>query len=329
MTYQFYDETYNAPFRQSHRMGQENDTVERMDRSMEAATERVVASVDDDSETGREALSEISEEGAITRTSIDQALAHLSKVVATPETRVEIAQRALRDAREAAAPIEGADTVRSRLNEFESRLTTLNERVDALGSQLSSLVDRAQAPDDLYAIGRAIREIRSQALDIQRGADGLVGEIEAFERKLRNPDRWAEELGEDIDAIETSISELREVAIDLSDARDDGGEGTDLASRWVDAALQNRMQKLFIEDVRVELGALRQMTLDQEIDSFGDRISRRLEELESVRTDVSRRLGEVSEPSWRQNHDETIESFTQTLEDFDPPVDWTKLQERL
>ena len=84
MTYQFYDETYNAPFRQSHRMGQENDTVERMDRSIEAATERVVASVDDDPETVREALSEISEEGAITQTSIDQALAHLSKVVATP-----------------------------------------------------------------------------------------------------------------------------------------------------------------------------------------------------------------------------------------------------
>jgi chromosome segregation ATPase len=242
---------------------------------------------------------------------------------------VEIAGKALANAREAAEPVEDADMVRSRLNEFESELTTLNERVDALGAQLSSLVERAQAPDDLYATGRAIQEIRSEALDVQRGADSLTGEIEAFEHKLHDPDRWAEELGEDIDAIETSVEELLEVAINLSDDRDDGTEGADLALTWVDATLQNRMQKLFIEDVRAELDALRQIALYEETDGSVDRISRRLDDLESLRTDVGRRLDEASEPSWRRNHGGTIESFAGTLEDFEPPVNWTKLRERL
>jgi chromosome segregation ATPase len=310
-------------------MGQDNGARELVGRSIEAATERVLASADRDPETVRETLAEISEGGTVTRAAIDEALADLSKVVATPETRVEVAQTALADAREAAEPVRDTDVVRSRLNGFETELSTLDERVDALGSRLSSLVERAQDPEDTHAIALAIREIRAEATDAQRDADALAVDIEAFERELRDPDRWADELREDIDAIAESVAEPLEVANDVSDADDDGLEGTDPALRWADAALQNRMQKLFIEDVRAEIDAARQAARHAGIDDPCAGLGSRLDELETRRADVGRRLKEVADPAWSRNHRETIESFARTLQSFDPPVNWTELQDEL
>lgn len=310
-------------------MGQENDASEFMGRSVTAIAEQVVAGEDRDHEAVRKALAEISEEGTVTRRGIDESLADLSKVVATPETRVEVAQTALADAREAAEPVRGTDVVRSRLNEFESEISALEERVDALGSRLSSLVERTQSPDDLYAIGRAIREIRSGATDAQRDADAIAVEIESFERKLRNPDRWADELREDIDAIEDVIEETLEVTTTVSDVEDDGDEKTDLALAWADTALQNRMQKLLIEDVQAELDVLQQIASHRKIDDHCDGIEQRLEELETLRTDISHRVDEVAEPSWGRKHSGVIDSFIQTLEEFEPPVNWAELQNEL
>ena len=309
-------------------MGQENDTRELMGHSIESAAERVIASENQNPETTRKALAEISEEGTVTRGGIDGALADLSKVVATPETRVEVVKKALTDARKAAAPVEDTDVVCSRLNDFEMEISGLEERVNTLGSRLSSLVERTQNPDDLYAIGRAIQEIRSDAIDAQRDADALVVEIEAFERKLRNPDRWADELREDIDAIEEAVEKSLEVAANVSDA-DGDGEKTDLSLVWADATLQNRMHKLLIEDVRAELKVLRQIALHFDTNEPGNGIEQHLDELETLRTDISHRLDEAADPSWGQSHSEVIPSFTQTIAEFDPPVNWAELQDEL
>ena len=159
-----------------------DEPAELMGRPVEAVVERVVANRDSDPETVRKILTEISEEETVTREAIDEQLADLSKVVATPETRVEVTRRALTDAREAAAIIANTNTVRSRLETFEAELTALDERVEELGSRLSSLVTRAQAPDDLYEIAREIQELRAEAIDAQRDADSLATEIEEFEQ---------------------------------------------------------------------------------------------------------------------------------------------------
>jgi chromosome segregation ATPase len=306
-------------------MGQESDASELMGYSTAAAADRVVADGNRDPRAVRKALSEISEEGAVTQEAIDDALADLSKVVATPETRVEVARAALADAREAAAALRDTETVRSRLDGFETEISVLEERVDALGSRLTSLVERAQDPEDLYAIGSAIREMRSGAVGAQRDADALAAEIEAFERQLRDPDRWADELHDDIDAIEESIREPLAVATELSGGGGGESEG-DPEMVWADATLRNRMQKLYIEDVRAEVDAVRKVALDRGIDDPYDDFGARLDELESLRAEVGRRLDEVSESAWSREHGGTIASFARTLEGFETPVDWSEVQ---
>jgi chromosome segregation ATPase len=306
-----------------------DEPAELMGRPVEAVVERVVANRDSDPETVRKILTEISEEETVTREAIDEQLADLSKVVATPETRVEVTRRALTDAREAAAIIANTNTVRSRLETFEAELTALDERVEELGSRLSSLVTRAQAPDDLYEIAREIQELRAEAIDAQRDADSLATEIEEFEQKIRNPERWADELHEDIDAIEDSIQNLLEFPDSLVDTTDEHFEKTDSSFRWADAVLRHRMQKLFIGDVRTELDALEQM-LDQKATADPvDEIESRLDELEALRGNAGHRLDEIAASSWSQDHSETIESFVRELEAFDSPVDWAELENEL
>jgi chromosome segregation ATPase len=310
-------------------MDREDDALDLTGRSIEAVAERISASGNHDPETVRETLAEISEEGTVTREAIDEALADLSKVVATPETRVEITRRTLTDASEAAEPVRDTEIVRSRLNNFETEISTLEERVTTLGSRLSALVERAQDPDDLHAIGSEIREIRSEATDVQGDADALTVEIESFEQYLRNPDRWADELGEDVDALEEAIEEPLEVAANVSDIERDGHERTDLALAWANATLQNRLQKLLIEDVKAELDALSEVAIDQGIDDPCNGIGQRLEEVETFRSDVSHRLDEVAKHSWERTHGEVINSFAQTLVEFEHPINWVELQDEL
>ena len=306
-------------------MGQESDASELVGYSTAAAADRVVADGNRDPEAVRKALSEISEEGTVTQEAIDDALADLSKVVATPETRVEVARTALADAREAAAALRDTETVRSRLDGFEAEISALEERVDALGSRLTSLVERAQDPDDRYAIGSAIREIRSGAVDAQRDADALAAEIETFERQLRDPDRWADELRDDSDAIEEAIREPLAVATELSDGGG-GGSESEPALVWADATLRNRMQKLYIEDVRAETDAVGEVALDRGIDDPCDGFGARLDELEALRAEVGRRLDDISESAWNRAHSGTIASFARTLEGFETPVDWSEVR---
>jgi prefoldin subunit 5 len=309
-------------------MGQEDDTTESVGLPVETVAEAVSEDDDRDPEAVRETLAEISEDGTVTRTAIDEALADLSKVVATPETRVEITRRTLAAAREAAPPVAEADAVSSRLDDFETELSAIEARVDALGSRLSALVERAQDPDDPHAIGEAIREVRSEATDAQRAADSLAAEIEDFERMLRNPDRWADELHADIDAIEESIRELQEVATGVSD--NEAGEfEREPALVWADATLQSRTQKLFIEDVRAELEALRRAALDRATGEPSEGLESRLDDVAALRSDVRRRLEEAAESTWKQKHGEVIESFARTLENLDSPVDWAEVQAEL
>lgn len=304
----------------------EDDAPGLVGLPVETATQRVVETEGHDSRRVREQLTEISEDGTITRAAVEDALADLSKVVATPETRIEIARRALSDAREAATPVSDTDHIASRLREFEATLSALEERVDALGTRLSSLVEQSRDPDDLYAVAESIKELRAGALDAQRGADSLAVEIEEFERTLRRPDEWADELHEDIDAAEQSMEELLDAADSLSDAANDSADGGNPARRWADLSVQQRTQRLVVDDIGAERDALEQMAAHAGIDDVGDGIETRLDELDALCAEVGHRLDEVSEPSWRHAHDETIRSFARTVAEFEPPIDWERLQ---
>jgi predicted nucleic acid-binding Zn-ribbon protein len=309
-------------------MSQEDDTRGLIGLPIEVATERVAARKDRDPQTVREVLDEISEDGTVTRAALADALADLSEVIAAPESRIETARGALSDAREAAEPVTDTETVRSRMETFEAELSALDDRVETFESNRSSLVKRARDPEDLYVIAGAIGELRSRTATATEDADLLLAEIETFERKLCNPGEWVDELNTDIDAAEEAIEELLEVTSGLSDPAGDGDE-IDPALRWADTTLQHHMQKLLLADIRTERDALRQLIAREGLADVTDEIDARLEDLETLRAGVGRRLDEVSRPSWREAHGETIESFARVLAEFDPPVNWATLQDEL
>jgi chromosome segregation ATPase len=297
--------------------------------SVDRATKRVAPAVEDDPETVRETLRGISEEGTVTRSAVQDALARVSKVVATPETRIELADDALTEARETAGSVADTDLVDSRLTEFEAELETLQERVDALGSRLSELVERADDAEYLYAVARSIRELRAEATDAQNAADALADEIKTHRRKLDNPDVWASELREDVDTLETSLEELWSAVDRLRAAEAGAADDVEPALAWADTALQFRVRELFVDDIRAELDVLETLADGAETEASTAAIRERLRKVERLRTDVSNGLDTVFDPAWDGHYSETVASFDETLAAFEPPVGWAELQAEL
>lgn len=311
-------------------MGQNDDASEGaglFGLSVERATEQVAPEVADDPETVRKTLLGISDEGRVTPAAVDNALAEVSKVVATPETRIDVANRALADAREAAAPVSDTDVVHSRLAAFEAELSALEERVEALGTQLSGVVERAGDPGELYSVARSIRHLRAEATDAQHAVDALAEDLKAFGHRLDNPGMWAGELHEDIDSIEESFEKLR-AAVDRLRESDGTGDG-DPALAWADASLQYRVRELLVKDVKAEVDVLEKLADREGMDGPDGELRSRLSRLEALQADVEDGLNEVFDPAWDRTHGETVASFDRTLEEFEPPLPWGELQDEL
>jgi chromosome segregation ATPase len=297
--------------------------------TVERAAEQVAPTVDDDQETVRTTIQMISDDGVVTQAAVQDALGRVSKVVATPETRIELADDALTAARDAATPVADTDLVATKLATFEADLSALEERVDALGSQLSDLVDRAGESGDLYTVARSIRELRAEATDAQNAADALSDEIKTFRRKVANPTEWVSELREDVDTLEASLEDLQ-TAVDRLHAIDtDAPEDGDPALAWADTTLQYRVRELFVEDVRAELDVLETLGAETGVDLPLDTIRSRLRELEDLQTDISAGLDDAFDPAWDQQYSDTVASFDETIASFEPPVPWATLQDKL
>jgi len=297
--------------------------------SVGRATEQVAPAAADDAETVRETLLGISDDGTITRAAVEDALGEVSKVVATPETRIEVTAQALAAAREAAAPVRDTDLVRSRLEAYESELSALEERVDTLGTRLSRTVERTDDAGDLYAVARSIRQLRAAATDVQNAADALAADVRAFTSRLEDSGVWAGELQEDVDTLEASLEELQTAVDRLREAESDGAGDSDPALAWADATLQYRVRELLVEDVRAELEVLERLADRRGVDDQADELRTRLSELESLQTDIDNGLSEVFDPGWDRHYGETVASFNRSLEEFGPPVQWGELQDEL
>ena len=275
--------------------------------SVANAVEQVVARDDSrDPETVRTTLETVAEDGELTRDGIDSALGHASKVVSTPETRAELAEMALSEARERAAPVADLGVVRSRLDAFEARLAAVQDRTTTLGEDLQTVLGRAEdlesadsetsaddhgnsadtpatadAPDTeaVYALARDLRELTDRANDVQLAADELQMDLEDFERWVGSPDLRNDELGDDVDAFAGSLNELSAAIGNLETLTDEGADTDDgaeavgedvsareLATTWADAALRVRLHDLLLEDLRAELEDLRTWADREDLD---------------------------------------------------------------
>jgi len=316
-----------------------------IDEAVEAVVE---ADPDRDPETVRRALYYVSDDEVLTADAVEDALAKLSKVVATPETRLDVAEQALEEARETAEPVADLPVVRARLDEYAAELAALEERLDAVQEQLGEAVDRD--PDgSLYAIGRDCAEVTGAANAVQQAVDDLYLEVDReFDRWLSDAGTRAERLDEDVDAVESMLDELKEVAEALDDAEAGeiptlvGGEAIeDSQLAWFDAALRVRVAGLLLADLRYELDDL-QTWADREADERPDE-GTGTEERDEVLEDVEGRLNSldvrasgledwlaaVAEPAWRRRFGDRVTTFEHALDDRRPPVDWGGVQATL
>jgi ABC-type transporter Mla subunit MlaD len=302
--------------------------------SLDAAVDAVVARTGDDPDAVRATLKRVTEEGEVRREAVQDALAHVSKVVSTPETRVENAGMLIDDAREAAAAVDHLDSVAERLDDFEDRHAAVASRVDDLGEQLQSVVALANDPDATYETAREIRRLNAAANSAQHTADKLGVDAEEFEAWVRNPDRRLDALDDDADAVAGFVDRVAETLDALADG--DVDTDADPAAVRFDAALRHRVARLLLDDLRAEVDDLRAWPEPDPDDAHGAvdaeglaALDDRLTNLEERWRSISDRLDEHAETGWRERYGDRLADFEAALDDHAPPVDWGAVESLL
>ncbi|WP_299332534.1 hypothetical protein [Haloplanus sp.] len=302
--------------------------------SLDEAVDAVVDRTGDDPDTVRAALKRVTEEGAVHHEAVDDALAHVSKVVSTPETRVENAGMLIDDAREAAAAVDHLDGVGERLDDFEKRYAAVASRVDDLGDQLQSVVDLASDPNTIYEAAAEIRRLTAAANSAQHTADKLGVDAEEFEAWVRTPDRRLEALGDDADAVAGFIDDVAETLDAL--AAGDVDADTDPAAVGFDAVLRHRVARLLVEDLRADIDDLRAWPDPGPDDAHGAVdaeslavLDDRLASLEDRWRSIDDRFNGELAIEWRDRYGGRLADFEVALDDHVPPVDWRAVESLL
>ncbi|GAB3665547.1 halo transducer protein [Halopiger thermotolerans] len=290
--------------------------------SLEAAVDAVDDESADDGAV-RETLAVVADDGVVRRAAVDDALANASKVVTTAETRAELAATAMDDARDAAAGVSEMDVVATRLEEFASRLETVEDRAAGLGERLQSILDR-KGDGDLYDLAREIRGMTAAATEVQRAADDLQFELESFEAWLEDPDRRVAELTDDVDALEQSLDDLEGVVDGLA-AEADLEDGDDPAVAWAQASIQHCVAELMLADLRAELATLREWA-DREDADRPSGVGPRLDDLAARHDATGERLAERAEPAWRERFGDQVAALEEAFGELEPPVAWDAVE---
>lgn len=280
-------------------------------------------------EAVRRVLEEVTEDGIVSWDGAREAFANVSKVVATPETRLELAARELTIARDAAEPVEDLPIVRTRLERYEARFDQVESRIGDLSEELRRLLDREEKSGALFEVAQGIRQLKVEANNCQRMADELQVDLQNFQRWLDDPTYRYRELEADIDALEDSLDELAATANAVANERDDGNpEGQDEPhAKWFDAVVQTRVLRLVFEDLRWELAELQNWAerVGSDGDS-GDEIASRIEDLEAQLVSNEDRLDDLSRPTWQERMGEDLEAIESDLRGFEPPIEWTAVE---
>lgn len=272
------------------------------------------------------------EEELLTWEAVESKLAHLSKIVSTPETRAELAEIALEDALEAAGEERERQVVQSRLDGHAARLDRIQREVTDLGVELRRLTE---ADEDLYAVAQGIVDLERRSNGLQKLADDLQLELEEFETWVANPRSRFDELTGDLNALSESLDQVSEGldrierAVETGDSEPLEVEDTGLA--WVDATFTHHVLELLLADLRWEFDALRAWS-DENGDEVTDRVetvAERLTEFESRVEDVGDRLSALARESWREQFGDERAAFEADVGDVSPPVDWGRVQATL
>ncbi|WP_255197863.1 hypothetical protein [Halorarius litoreus] len=283
-----------------------------------------------DPEAVRAALDYVTDdEGVVREAAVDPAFGELSKVVSTPETRVELAQMALDDARETAEPVADIDAVAARLDDFEARVDALDARVEALGEQLGSLIDDHGEAADLYETAEGIRALTDEANRVQVEADELQQHLEAFERWVDTESLRLDELEEDVAAAESEVDDLVAAVEKLDAVLDqlDPDAADELVAGWLHTTVGRRVTDLLLTDLRAEIEDLRAWPGGVEDTDRLAAIEADVDELAERTTATAETLDALVAPEWDERFGDRLADLDAALDAVEPPVDWGAVQE--
>lgn len=298
-------------------------------RSLDDAVDAVVNRDEShDPDEVRRVLSSVTEDGVVSTDAADDAVAHLSKVVSTPETRTELAAIALADAKEAAEPVAHLDVVQARLDQYQTRLDELEAYVPDLGEELQAV---AADDGDLYERAVRIQRLTTAANRTQGAADELQVDLEEFERWLSNQTVRYDEFADELDALEGSIEELTARAEEVASVLETATEthvtlNEDPMASWVDVSLRHRALGLLFDDLRAELETLREWPGTESTDRAAD-LQARLADLRTRWETTGDRLAAVGSDEAR--YTDFLEAFENDLDAYEPPIDWREVQSTL
>lgn len=260
------------------------------------------------------ALDPVTDDGIVTREAVETAVSDTSKLLATAETRIELAGGAYDDAAAAAEPVADIPAVRTRLDAFAERLSDVEARIPELRPGLSIPKDIHRRPRAAYDLGVEIRETVTAAQKAIEAADDLSFDIERFQSWVDQPDRRYDVLAEDLDLVEESVDDLEATVDGFPD--DD-----DPAARWAAATMRGRVLSLLVADLRAEHRDLRVLAVRTD-DPFRNGLGERLDGVETRVAEAESALDGSGEPAWRDRFAEDLTAFDEELTTFDPPVDW-------
>ncbi|WP_313693385.1 halo transducer protein [Halorarum halobium] len=289
-------------------------------RTTEEAVETILAADGTrERDAVRAALDPVTEDGVVTEAAVESAVSDTSKVVATAETRVELARIEHEEAREAAEPVADLEVVSARLDEAADRLAAVEARRDDLSRDLGSPVERLNDPTAAYELAVELRAVASNAQGVVRTADDLQTDLEQVESWLTSPARRYDEFGEDVSFAAESLAELEAAAQALPETT------AEPAVEWADASMRTRVLNCVVADLRAELAELREWA-DREDEPFREALVSDVDALADRREALAAELDGLARPAWRDRFGEELAALGDELAGVDAPVDWAAVE---
>ena len=277
-------------------------------------TDMIEAVDEPDPSVVRDALEPVTEGEVVTREAIETTVSDTSKLLATAETRIELAGDAYEAAAEVADPVADVPSVRRRLETFRERLSTVESFTPELRPGLSVPDDIRRRPEAVYDLAVEIRDVVATAQEAIETADDLSFDAEQFESWVDNPDRRYDVFEEDVEMVVESVADLDAAADAITDADDP-------AVQWADATMRAQVLSLLVADLRAErrdLHVVAERTGDPIRNGLGDALEPAANRLEGVKSALATR----ATPAWRDRFGADVEALEGALAPLDPPIEW-------
>jgi len=295
-------------------MSETAPTETPIDEVVDAVADRT----DEEPESIRTWLDPLTDDGRVSPAAIESSVTDVAQVLATAETRVDLATRTHDEATEAAADAPDLDVVDVRRRAFGERLDDLRADVEALGDELRSARSGLNSPVAVYRAAFDLHEITTDAQDIVRIAHDLETELEAFEAWLSSANRRHDALVDEVEAAEESAESVVDAVAALREADEPDPQ------RRFDAAVQTRVLDLVVADLRAEADDLRAWAERDGVD-FPDGVDERVDDLAAAVDGSAAALAEA--PTWDDRFAERLDALDAELEAVEPPVAWARVDE--